>query len=158
MSSSLQPPGLQHAKLPCPSLSPAICSNLCPLSQWCYLTISSSATPLLLLSSVFASIRVFSSELVVCIRWPKHWSFSFSVSPSNEYSGLISFKIDWFDRLAIKRLLISSTTIQKHQFFSAQLSLWSNSHNSTRVLEKTQLWLYGQSDVSVFIIHFLSLS
>ena len=63
--------------------------------------------PLLLLSSVFPSIRVFSSESVLCIRWPKYWSFSFSISPSNEYSGLISFRIDWFDLLAVQATLKS---------------------------------------------------
>ena len=75
--------------------------------------------------SIFPSIRVFSSESVLRIRWPKYWSFSFSISPSSEYSGLISFRIDWFDLLQSKGLLriFSNTTVQKHQFFSAQLSL-----------------------------------
>ena len=63
--------------------------------------------PLLLLSSIFPSIRVFSSELALYIRWPKYWSFSFSISPSNEYSGLISFKIEWFDLLAVQGTLKS---------------------------------------------------
>ena len=63
--------------------------------------------PLLLLSSIFPSIRVFSNESVLCIRWPKHWSFSFSISPSNEYSGLISFRIDWFDLLLVQVTLKS---------------------------------------------------
>ena len=77
--------------------------------------------PLLLLNSVFPSIMVFSSESVLCIRWSKYWSFSFNISPSNEYSGLTSFRIDWFD-LQCKRLsrIFSNTTIQKHQFFSAK--------------------------------------
>ena len=77
--------------------------------------------PLLLLPSIFSSIRVFSTESVLCIRWPKYWSFSFSISPSNEYSGLISFRIDWLDLLAVQGTL--NTTVQKHQFFSAQPSL-----------------------------------
>ena len=78
--------------------------------------------PLLLLPSIFPS-RVFSSELVLHIRWPKYWSFSFSISPSNEYSGLICFRMDWLDLLATKGLSkVFSNTIQKHQFFSAQLS------------------------------------
>ena len=83
--------------------------------------------PLLLLPSIFPSIRVFSNESAIHIRWPKYWNFSFSLS--NKYSGLISFKINWFDLLAVQGLLrvFSSTTIQK-QFFSAQSSLWSNSH------------------------------
>ena len=78
--------------------------------------------PLLLLPSIFPSIRVSSNESVLCIRYPKCWSFS--ISPSNEYLGLIFFRIDWFDILAV----FSNTTVQKHQFFRAQLSLWSNMH------------------------------
>ena len=79
--------------------------------------------PFLLLPSIFPSIRVFSSESVLCIRWPEYWSFSFN--PSNKYSGLISFRIDWFDLLAVQGLsrIFSSTTIGKHQFFSTQPSL-----------------------------------
>ena len=87
----------------------------------------------LLLPSIFPSIRVFSNESVLRIRWPKYWSFSFSIIPFNEYSGLISFRISWFIFLQSKGLssVFSNTTIQKHQFFSAQLSLWSNSHIHT---------------------------
>ena len=86
--------------------------------------------PLLLPSSIFPSIRGFSYESVLHIRWPKYWSFSFRISPLNEYSGLISFMMDWLDLLQSKGLsrVFSNTTVQKHQFFSAQLSLWSNSH------------------------------
>ena len=80
--------------------------------------------PLLLLPSIFPSIRVFCSESVLCIRWPKDWSFTFSISPSNEYSGLISFRMDWFDLLAVQGTLKSTnTTVQKHQFFDTRLSL-----------------------------------
>ena len=88
---------------------------------------------LLLLPSIFPSIRVFSNESVPHIRWPKYWGFSFSISPSNEYSGLISFRIDWFYLLAIQWTLKSllQHTVQKHQFFGTQLSLWSNSHIHT---------------------------
>ena len=75
--------------------------------------------PPLPLPSIFPRIRVFSNESVLCIRWPKSWSFSFSLSPSNEYSGLISFRIEGLSRV------FSNTTIQKHQFLGAQLSLWS---------------------------------
>ena len=97
VSNSLRPHGLQHTRPFCPSLSPGICSDSYLLSRWCCLTISFICLPFLLLPSVFASIGVFSSEsLALWIRWPKYWSFSFSVSPSNEYSGLISFRIDWF--------------------------------------------------------------
>ena len=81
--------------------------------------------PLLLLPSIFPSIRVFSNESALCIRWPKYWSFS--ISPSTEYSGLFSFRMGWFDLLAVQGLsgVFSNTTVRKHQFFGAQLSLWS---------------------------------
>ena len=93
--------------------------------------------PLLLLPSIFPSIRVFSSDSVLCIRWPKYWNFTFSFSPSNEYSGLISFRIDWFDLLESKGLsrAFSNATIWKHQFFGTQPSLWSNFHIHTWLLE-----------------------
>ena len=81
--------------------------------------------PLLLPPSDFSSIWVFSNELVLCIRWPKYWIFSFSISPSNEYSGLISFRMDLLDFLTVQGLsrVFSNITVQKHQFFRAQLSL-----------------------------------
>ena len=89
--------------------------------------------PLLLPPSIFPSIRVFSNKLVLRIRWPKYWSFCFSLSPSNEHPGLISFRMDWLDLLAVQGTLESllHTTVQKQQFFGAQLSLWSNSHIHT---------------------------
>ena len=94
--------------------------------------------PLLLLPSIFPSIRVFSNESVLCIGCPKCWKFSFSISPSNEYSGLISFRMDLLHLLAVKGLsrVFSNIIVQKHQFFSAQLSLWSSSHIQTWLLEK----------------------
>ena len=81
--------------------------------------------PLLLPPSIFPSIGIFSSESVLCIRWPKSWSFSFNISPSNEYSALISFRMDWLDLLAVQGTLknLSNTTVQKHQVFGTQLSL-----------------------------------
>ena len=87
--------GLQHARPPYPSPTPWACSNSCPSSWWCHPTIS-SCHPHLCLPSIFPSIRVFSNESALCIRWPKYWSFSFSISPSNDYSGLLSFSMDWF--------------------------------------------------------------
>ena len=89
--------------------------------------------PLLLLPSVFPSIKVFSKESVLCIRWPKYCSFSFSISPSNEYSGLISFRMDWLDLLAVQGTLkgLLQQHSQKHQFFSTQSSTQSNSHSHT---------------------------
>ena len=94
--------------------------------------------PILLLPSIFPSIRVFSNESALCIRWPKYWSFSFHTSPSNEYSGLISFRIDWFDLLAVQETLKSFLQHHnlKHQFFGSQPSLWSNSHICTWLLKK----------------------
>ena len=87
--------------------------------------------PLLLPPSIFLSIRVFSNEAVLCIRWPKYWSFS--ISPSKEYSGLIFFRIDWLELLAVQGTLKSllQHPSQKHEFFSAQLPLWSSSHIHT---------------------------
>ena len=85
---------------------------------------------LLLLPSIFPRIRVFSNESIFRIRWPKHWSFSFNISPSKEYSGTICFRIDCFDLLAGQGLsrVFSNTTVQKHQFFGPRPSLWSSSH------------------------------
>ena len=130
MSNSLWPHGLQHARPPCPSRFPKVCSNARPLSQWCHPTIFAFCHPLLLLPSIFPSIRVFSNESVLRIRWPKYWNFSFSISPSNEYSGLISFRIDWFDLSAVQGTLKS--LLQHHSskasilwcstFFMVQLS------------------------------------
>ena len=128
VSDSLRLPGIQHASLPWPSLSSWVCSNSCPLSQWCHPAISFSGPPLLLLPSTFPSIRVFSNESVPRIRWPKYWSFS--ISPSNEYSELNSFRIDWFDLLAVQGTLKSllqhrrsKTEILCHSaFFMVQVS------------------------------------
>ena len=129
VSDSLWPHGMQHTRLFCPSLSRWICSNSCPLNWWCYLS-NSSCQPLLL-PSIFPRIRVFSDESVLCIRWPKYWSFSFNISSSNDYSVI------WFP-LALTGLIslqsegligvIFSTTIRKRQFFGTQTSLWYNSH------------------------------
>ena len=94
--------------------------------------------PLLLLPSIFPSSRVFSNESVLCIRWPKYWSFSFNISPSNEYSGLISFRMDLLDLLVVQGTLKSffpNSTAQNNQLFSTQSSLWSSSHIHTWLLE-----------------------
>ena len=88
--------------------------------------------PLLLLPPVPPSITVFSNESTLRMRWPKYWSFSFSISPSKEHPGLISFRIDWLDLLAVQGTQVfSNTTVQKHQFFGTQPSSWSNSHIHT---------------------------
>ena len=111
--------------------------------------------PLLLLPSILPSIRVFSSELTLHIRWPKHWSFSFSISPSNEYLGLISFRWTGLISLQSRRFsrVSSSTTIWKHQFVSTQRSLWSKSHIYTWLWQNHSFDytdLYWQSNVSAF--------
>ena len=103
-SYSLRPHELQHARPPCPSPTPRVYPNSCPLSQWCHPSIS-SCCPLFLLPSIFPSSRVFSNESALCIRWPKYWSFSFNISPSNEHLGLISFRMDWLDVLAVQGTL-----------------------------------------------------
>ena len=89
--------------------------------------------PLLLLPPIPPSIRVFSNESTLCMRWPKYWSFSFSINPSKEHPGLISFRMDWLDLLAVQgtSIVFSNTTVPKHQFFGAQLSSQSNSHSHT---------------------------
>ena len=127
MSEALCPHGLQHTRLPCSLPSPGVWSNSCPLSQRFHLVL---CHPLLLLPSIFPSIRVSASELALCIRWPKCWSFSFSISPCNEYSGLISFRMDWLHLLAVQGTLqhllqhhSSKASILWHSaFFMVQLS------------------------------------
>ena len=101
VSDSFWPHGPQHTRLPCLLPSPGACSNTCPLSRWCPSNHLILCCPLLL-PSTFPGIGVFSSESAIHIRWPKYWSFSFSSSPSNAYSGLISFRMDWFISLKIR--------------------------------------------------------
>ena len=128
-------PWLQHARLPCPSPSPRICWNSCPSSQWCHPTISSSVVFFSCLQSF--PTESFSNESVLRIMRLKYQSFSFSNSPSNEHSGLISFRIDWIS-LQSKGLsrVFYNTTVQKHQFFGLQPSSQSNSHIHTWPMEK----------------------
>ena len=129
-SNSLKPHGPQHARPSCPSPTPGVYSNSCPLCQWCHPTILSSVVPLLLPSSIFPSIRVFSNESALRIRWPKYWHFSFGISPSTEYSGLISFRTDWLDLLAVQGTLKSlpqhhsskALILRRSAFFIVQLS------------------------------------
>ena len=117
VSNSLWPLGLQHARLPCLPPAPGACSN-------------SYSSSLLLLLSIFPSSRVFSNESVLCIRWPKYWSFIFSIGPSNEHPGLISFRMDQLDLLAVQGTLKSllqhhsskASILQHSAFFTVQLS------------------------------------
>ena len=129
MSGSLRSHGLQHAKPPCPSSTPRVYSNSCPL------TVMPSNHPilchlLLLPPSLFPSIRVFSNASALHIRWPKYWSFSFNISPSNGHSGLTSFMMDWLDLLAVQGTLKSllqhhtskASILRCSAFFTDQLS------------------------------------
>ena len=135
MLNSLQPHVLEHARLPCPSLSPRVCSNSFSIDSKMpsnHLVLCRS----LLLPSIFPSIRVFSDESVLHIRWPKYWSFSFSISPSKEYSGLISSRINWFDLLAVQGTLKSllqhhSSKASKSPLGATYLSrqLWKSKSN-----------------------------
>ena len=130
MSNSLWPHESQHTRPACPSPTLGVYPNSCPSSWWCHPAISSSVVcPLLLLPPIPPSIRVFSNESTLCMRWPKYWSFSFSISPSNEHPGLI-FRMDWLDLLAVQGTLKSP--LQHHSskgsilrcsaFFIVQLS------------------------------------
>ena len=107
---------------------PGACLNSCPLSRWCHPTISYSVIQFSSRLQSFAALSVFSSKSVLCIRWPKYWSFSFSISPFNEYSGLISLRIDWFDPFAVQGTLRSllhsskASIIWHSTFFMVQLS------------------------------------
>ena len=107
MSDYLQPHGLQHARLPSPSPMPGACSNSCPLSQWCHPTISSSAIPFSWCLQSFPALGSFLMNQLFSSGGQSYWSFSLSISPSNEYSGLISFRTDWFDLLAVHGTLKS---------------------------------------------------
>ena len=138
VSNSLWPYGLQHTRIPCPSLSPGVCSNSCPLVQWCHPTISSSVVPF---SNCLQSFPASGS-------FPMSWLFvsgGQSVEASASVS-VLSMNIQGLFPLGLTGLILlseglsrvfSSTTIWKHQFFGAQLSLWSNSHKRTWLLEKT---------------------
>ena len=104
MSDSLQPRGQRHTRLPCPSPTPRAYSNSCPSSRWCHPTISSSVIPFSSCLQSCPASGFFPSESVLCIRWPKYWSFSFSISPSNEYSGLIPLELNGLISLQSKGL------------------------------------------------------
>ena len=134
VSDSLRPHGLQHARPPGPSPTSGVYSDSCIES-----VMPSShlilCHPLLLPPSIFPSIKVFSNESVLCIRWPKSWSFSFSISPSNEYSGLISFRMDWFD-LAVQEILKS---LLQHHSLKASV-LWCSALYSPTLTSIHDSW------------------
>ena len=151
--------------------------NLCTATSWSLLKLMSTESmmpsshlffccPLLLLPSIFPRIRLFSNESALCVRWPKYWSFSFSISPSNEYSGLISLGLTGWISLQSKGLsrVFCNTTVWKYQFFGAQPSLWSNSQVRTWLVGKVALarWTFVGKVMSLlfnmlsrFVIAFL---
>ena len=137
MSDSLQLHGLQHTRPPCPSPTPGVYPNSCPLSRWCHPTISSSVVPFFSCFQSFPASGSFqmsqlftSNESALHIRWPKCWRFSFTISASNEHSGLISFRMDWLDLLAVQGTLKSllqhhsskASILWRSAFFIVQLS------------------------------------
>ena len=119
VSNSLRPHESPHARPPCPSPAPKVYSNSCLSSRWCHPAISSSVVPFSSCPQIPPSIRIFSNESTLCMRWPKYWSFSFSISPSNELPGLISFRMDWLDLLAVQGTLKS--LLQHHSSKAAIL-------------------------------------
>ena len=123
-SESLQPHGVQHARLPCPSLSPGVCSNSCPLSRWCHPTISMAPSPPALNHSQH---RVFSNELALHIRWLKYWNFSFSISPSSEYSGSVGCMVVQHGSFWYVLSLNSEHSSQRQEFWQLDLILiWTS--------------------------------
>ena len=153
MSNSLWPHGLQHARLPCPSLSPKVCSNSYPLVRWCHPTISFSVAPFSCPQSFPASESFPVSQLLTSIL--KYWSFIFSISPSSEYSRLSSFRIDWFDLLAVQAVLknllqhynLKVSILQCSDFRMVQLS---HSHMTTEKTITGCMDLYWQNYVPAF--------
>ena len=120
---NLWPHEPQHARPPCPSPTPGVHPNLCALNRWCHPIISSSVVPFSTCPQSFLASGSF--QMGLHIKWPKYWSFSFNISPFNEYSRLIFCRIDWLDLFAVQGTLKSLLQHhnQKHQFFGAQLSL-----------------------------------
>ena len=152
MSGSLWPHALQHARLPCPSPSPGVCSNLCSLSQWCHFTISLSVSPFSSCAHSFSASGTFpTSRHFLCPRWPKYWSFSFSFSPSHEYSELIQLKLSQFCPLTVVLVCISLMISDVEHLFMYLLAIWMTSLG--KYLSKCYLDLFFN-----WIILFLLLS
>ena len=141
---TLQPHESQHARPPCPSPTPGVHSDSRPSSWWCHPAISSSVVPFSSCPPIPPSIKVFSNESALHMRWPKYWSFSFNISPSNEHPGLIFFRMDWLDLLVVQGTLksllqhhSSKTSILHSAFFIVQLS------HPYMTTGKTIAWLDG---------------
>ena len=153
MSDSLWPHGLQHTSIPCPSLFPRVCSDSCPSSRWCHPAISSS----IVFSSRLQSFPVSGSFLMALhINWSEYWSFSFNMSPSNEHPGLISFRMDWLDLLAVQGTLKS---LLQHDSSKATWILWRSAFFIVQLTSTHDYWknhsfgytdLCQQSNVSAF--------
>ena len=162
MSDSLQPHGLQHTRLTCPSQTPGVYS-LMPIESVMPSNHVILCHPLLLSPSIFSSIRVFSNESVLHIRWSKYWSFNFSISPSSEYSELISFRMDWLDLLAVQGTLksllqhhnLKASILQCSVFFMVQLSHLCLTTGKTIALTK---WTFVNKVMSLLLICCLGLS
>ena len=157
MSDSLRCHGLKHTRPPCPSPSPGVYSDSCPLSGW-HLILCRPLLP-----SVFPSIRVFSNESTLRIRWPKYWSFSFNISPSNKHSGLISFRMDWLELLAVQGTLRSllqhhsskASILWRSAFFLVQLS---HPYMTTGKTIAFTRWTFVSKVMSLLFICYLGLS
>ena len=150
---ALRPHGRQHTRLPCPSPSRRACSNPYPLRELMPPNYPVLCRPFLFLPSICPSIRVFSNESALCIRWPKYCSFSFNISPSNEYSRLISLRIDWFDLLEVQWTLKShlqhwsskASILQSTVIFMVQLSHPYMTTGKTIALTR---WTFGELRLS----------
>ena len=162
VENSLQPHGMQHTIFPCPSPFPELAQTHI---HWACEAIHNLILchPHLLLPSVFPSIQVFSHESALCIRCPKYWSFSFSISPSNENSGLISYRTDWFDLLTVQETLKSllqhhsskASILQHSAFFVVQLS---HPHTTTEKTIALTIWTFVGKVMSLLLICFLGWS
>ena len=161
MFDSLRPHELQHARLPCPSQTPGVHSNSRPLSWWCHPAISSSVVPF---SSCPQSLpaSVFSKEPTLRIRWPKYWSFGFSISPSNEHSGLISFGMDWLEPGSLQ--FMGSQRVRQSWACKHAHTCTHNTHlctlphiytlsNKKKILSFATIWTDLESNILWEIIH-----
>ena len=156
VSDSLWPHESQHARPPCPSPTPRIYPNPCPSSRWCHPAISSSVVPFSSYPQSLPASGSFPNESTICTRWPKYWGFSFIISPSNEHAGLISFRMDWLDLLAVQGTLksllehySSKASIFRHSaFFTVQLSHPSMTTGKTIDLTR---WTFVENTKSFFV-------
>ena len=164
LSDSLWPHESQHGRPPCPSPSPGVHSDSCPSSRWCHPAISSSVVPFSSCPQCFLASGCFSMSWFFTFRKPKYWSFNFSISPSNEYSGLVSFRIDWLDLLAVqgtlKNLLqhhnLKASILEHSAFFTVQFSHPYMTTGKTMVLTGWTSLLFNT--LSRFVVAFLSRS